>query len=241
MAGTAALCVERRLFVRECDCFCLGTAMRRERIAGAMPRTHPSPKWIRALKDGVTVVDSRRALCVWRDPGPPYPVYAFPAADVTGVEAAPLDDVPDHVTVRWDAVDEWLEDDEPLVAHARDPFARIDVRRSSRHVVIEHDGEAIADSRRPLLLYETGLPVRCYLPVEDVRMDLLEPSATVTQCAYKGTASHHAHRGVDVAWVYPEVLFDGPPVAGLAGFYDERLDITVDGERQQRPDTPWSV
>lgn len=199
-------------------------------------RTHPSDRWVRALRDGQTVIDSRRALLVWRDR--PYPSFAFPPDDVRGVESTPLEDVPGHVSVAWDAVDQWLEDDEPLLAHARDPFKRIDVRRSSRHVVIEHDGEVIADSREPLLLYETGLPVRFYLPEKDVRN--LEPSATRTRCAYKGEAEHLSHRGVDVAWIYRDPLFDAPPIKDRIGFYNERVDLIIDDEPLERPHTQWS-
>ena len=202
-----------------------------------MPRTHPIDKWIRARKDGRTVVDSRRAVCVWRDR--PFPFYAFPAEDVDGIASTPVDEAPGHVTIPWGAVDEWLADEERLVGHARDPFHRLDTIHSSRHVVIEHDGEVLADSRRPLLLYETSLPVRCYLPAEDVHVDRLQPSETRTTCAYKGHADHLSHGGTDVAWSYPEVLFDGPPVAGRIAFYDERVDVTVDGERQARPLTEW--
>lgn len=198
----------------------------------------PIDKWIRARVGGRTVVDSRRPVCVWRDR--PYPFYAFPAEDVEGVEVTPVEEVPGHVAVAWDAADEWLADEERLHGHARDPFHRIDVVRSARHVVIEHEGERLADSRRPLLLYETGLPVRCYLPPEDVRLDRLQPSETRSTCAYKGHASHLAHAGTDVAWTYPEPLFDAPPVAGLIAFYDERVDITVDGERRGRPRTEWA-
>ena len=184
------------------------------------------------------VVDSRRVVCVWRDR--PYPVYAFPSEDVEGIAAAEAPELPGHVTVKWSDADEWLADEERLVGHARDPFARIDVVRSSRHVVVEHEGVLLAESRRPLLLYETGLPVRTYLPPEDVRTDLLEPSETRTTCAYKGHAEHLAHRGVDVAWRYPDPVFDAPPIKGLIAFYDERVDLTVDGESQARPETPWS-
>lgn len=203
-----------------------------------MPAPHPIEKWIRARAGGRVVVDSRRPVCVWRDR--PYPFYAFPAADVGGVAATPVDEVPGHVAVAWDAVDEWLADEEILHGHARDPFHRIDSVRSARHVVIEHEGTRLAETRRPVLLYETGLPVRWYLPAEDVRTDLLAGSETRTVCAYKGHAIHLAHDGADVAWTYPEVLFDGPPVAGLIAFYDERVDTTVDGVRRERPVTPWS-
>lgn len=113
------------------------------------------------------------------------------------MEWTPLDDVPGHVAVAWEAVDEWLDEEELLVAHAHDPFTRIDVRRSSRHVVIEHEGELIADSRSAVLLFETGFPVRYYLPSEDVRD--LEPSPTRTRCAYKGEAEHFS----TTAWMSP--------------------------------------
>lgn len=201
-----------------------------------MPRTHPSDRWIRARRGGETVVDFRRALLVWRDR--PYPFFAFPAQDARGVESTPLDDIPGHVAVAWEAVDEWLDEEEPLVAHARDPSARIDVRHSSRHVVIEHEGELIAESRSPLLLFETGLPVRYYLPSEDVRN--LKPSPTRTRCAYKGEAEHFSHNGIDVAWVYSDPVFDAPPINDWIGFYTERVDLTVDSERQERPRTQWS-
>ena len=204
-----------------------------------MARTHSIDKWIRARKDGRIVVNSRRVMCVWRDR--PYPFYAFPAEDVDGVASTPVEEVPGHVRVEWGDVDEWLADDETLYAHARDPFARIDLVRSSRHVVVEHEGVLLAESRRPLLLYETGLPVRTYLPPEDVRAGLLEPSETRTACAYKGHAEHLAHGGVDVAWRYPEPVFDAPPIKGLIAFYDERVDaVEVDGEVQPKPQTRWA-
>ena len=190
-----------------------------------MPRTHPTEKWIRARKDGRTVVDSRAAVCVWRDR--PYPFYAFPEDHVEGVASTPVPEVPGHVTVQWRDADEWLADEERLVGHARDPFARIDVVRSSRHVVAVHEGVVLADSRRPLLLYETGLRTRTYLPPDHVRTDLLDPSDTRTACAYKGHAEHLAHQGTDVAWRYPEPLFDAPPIAGLIAFYDERVELRV--------------
>ena len=185
-----------------------------------MPRTDPSDRWIRARRGGETSF------------------FAFPAEDVRGVEWTPLDDVPGHVAVAWEAVDEWLDEEELLVAHARDPFTRIDVRRSSRHVVIEHEGELIADSRSAVLLFETGLPVRYYLPSEDVRD--LEPSPTRTRCAYKGEAEHFSHNCVDVAWVCSDPLFDAPPIKDWIGFYTERVNLTVDGERQERPRPRWS-
>ena len=137
--------------------------------------------------------------------------------------------------------DAWYEEDEPNVGHPRDPFHRIDIVRSSRHVRVERDGEVLAESARPLLLFEPPLPVRFYLPPEDVRMDQLQPSPTRSTCAYKGHASYYAlPGGDDVAWFYPEPLREAAEVTGHVAFFNERVDVVVDGEPLERPVTPWS-
>jgi uncharacterized protein (DUF427 family) len=151
----------------------------------------------------------------------------------------------EYLAIDWEAMDRWLEEEEEVIGHPRDPFSRIDVRRSSRHVVVRIDGETIAETRRPSLLFETGLPIRFYMPFEDAREDLLIPSATQTVCAYKGRASHWSARvgdevREDVAWCYPEPLSDQPQIQGLIAFYNERTDIEVDGEEFGRPQTQWS-
>ena len=137
---------------------------------------------------------------------------------------------------------EWLEEAEPIVAHPHDPFHRIDILRSGRHVRIELAGRLLAESSRPTLLFETNLPVRCYLPRADVVVDL-QPSGTVTYCAYKGRASYLSLPGgpPDVAWSYHEPLREAEPVRDLVCFFDEHLDVTVDSEAQERPITPWSA
>ena len=202
-----------------------------------------TPKWIRAERGGEVVVDSRRAVLVWPD-GQVVPRYVFPSDDVRlaeGVRECSDPDLAGHVMVDWDAPDRWLEEDEEVVGHPRDPFHRIDIRRSSRHVMVELDGRVHAESRRPTLLFETGLPVRAYLPREDVRMDLLEPSEKRTTCAYKGHASYFSVAGhPDIAWTYEEPLPEAAQVTGLLAFFDERADVTVDGDRQERPRTQWS-
>lgn len=137
--------------------------------------------------------------------------------------------------------DEWLVEDAPATAHARDPYHRVDVYPTSRHVRVLLDGECVADSARVTGLFETAHPPRWYMPVDDVRMDLLEPSENDTLCAYKGRALHfHALGHEDVAWTYLEPLRDGEPVRGLIAFYGERVDLEVDGEPQERPRTQWS-
>jgi uncharacterized protein (DUF427 family) len=148
------------------------------------------------------------------------------------------------VVLDFAGADGWYEEDEPVVSHPRDPFHRIDVLASSRHVRLELDGHLLAESTRPRLLFETLLPVRFYLPVEDVRCEL-RPSGTRTWCAYKGEASY---RSVvlgdavvpDLVWSYPDPLLDAEPVRGLLAFFDEQVDVVLDGSRRERPVTPWS-
>ncbi|HST17772.1 MAG TPA: DUF427 domain-containing protein [Gaiellaceae bacterium] len=141
----------------------------------------------------------------------------------------------------WRKVDAWLVEDEPALAHPRDPYHRIDVYSTSRRVRVLLDGECLADSRRAKGLFETGHPARWYIPPGDVRLDLLDPSPTQTLCAYKGAASHfHALGHQDVAWTYPEPLHDGERVRGLVAFYGERVDLELGGELQERPTTQWS-
>jgi uncharacterized protein (DUF427 family) len=145
-----------------------------------------------------------------------------------------------RLALYWRKADEWLVEDEPATAHPRDPYHRVDVYATSRHVRVLLDGECLADSTRVLGLFETGHPPRWYFPVEDVRMNLLEPSATKTLRAYKGQASHfHAPGHEDVAWTYLEPLYDGERVRGRIAFYGERVDLEIDGELQERPETQW--
>ena len=150
------------------------------------------------------------------------------------------------VRLEWDAMDEWLEEDEPVYTHPRDPHKRVDILASSRHVRVELDGVTVADSARPVILFETGLPPRYYLPLTDVRTDLLTPSDTVTHCPYKGTAAYwsvttgHGTVYSDIVWTYRAPLPESQKVAGLACFYDEKVDVYLDGELQERPRTHFA-
>jgi uncharacterized protein (DUF427 family) len=130
------------------------------------------------------------------------------------------------------------------MAHARDPHKRVDVVRSSRNVRVEVDGVLLAESRRPLALFETTLPVRYYLPPGDVRVELVQ-SETRSVCPYKGVATWWSARAGDrllgdVAWSYPSPVPENPRIAGLICFRNEIVDLTVDGQRLDRPVTPWS-
>jgi uncharacterized protein (DUF427 family) len=151
-----------------------------------------------------------------------------------------------YVAFYWNRVDQWFEEDEEVYVHPRDPYKRVDVLRSSRHVRVEIGGVTVAETHRPWLLFETGLPTRTYFSPEDVRLDLLEPTATRSECPYKGVARYWSVRAghelrEDVAWSYPFPTPECPKIAGLICFYDERVDAVIaDGERVEPPQTRWS-
>ena len=150
-----------------------------------------------------------------------------------------------HAALVWDALDEWFVEDEQAHGHPRDPYSRIDVYPTARRVRVLLDGEVLAESHRTMILFESGLPPRYYLPQEDVRMDLLESSPTKTRCAYKGSASYwHVRIGdalhKDLVWTYREPQHDAERVRDHLAFYNERVDIEVEGERFERPLTEFS-
>jgi uncharacterized protein (DUF427 family) len=158
---------------------------------------------------------------------------------------SPLEDLREAVRLDWAAMSEWFEEDEPVYTHPRDPYTRVDILASSRHVRVEIDGVAVADSRQPRILFETGLPPRYYLPLTDVRMDLLRPSATESHCPYKGTAAYwsvdsgqQVHE--DIGWIYRTPLPESQKIAGLACFYNEKVDVYLDGDLQPRPASHFS-
>jgi uncharacterized protein (DUF427 family) len=154
-------------------------------------------------------------------------------------------DLSRHIALAWDAIDTWFEEDEQVYRHARDPYHRVDVLASSRHVRVVIDGVEVADTTRPRLLFETGLPTRYYIPKLDVRMGLLTSTARRTVCPYKGTASYWSARVGEtvyenVAWSYTHPIVECSKIENLLAFFDERVDVEVDGERQERPRTQWS-
>jgi uncharacterized protein (DUF427 family) len=150
-------------------------------------------------------------------------------------------DLAGYVVLDFGAFDAWYEEDERNVGHPRDPFHRVDIVHSSRHVRVEAGGEVLAESADPYLLFEPPLPVRYYLPREDVRTDLLRASDKTTFCAYKGQASYWSSTDEnDLVWSYLEPLRDAAEVTGRMAFFNERVDIVVDGVRSERPLTPWS-
>jgi uncharacterized protein (DUF427 family) len=167
------------------------------------------------------------------------------AAAAMRYRESPLEELRDAVRLDWDAMDAWFEEDEQVFTHPRDPYTRVDILPSSRHIRVEVDGVTVAETAKPTLLFETGLPTRFYLPRTDVRMDLLSATDTVTHCPYKGQAEYWSVRAgdavhADLAWSYRTPLPESQKIAGLISFYNEKVDIFVDGVLQERPSTKFS-
>jgi len=224
-----------------------------------------SPRWVRVRFGGETLADAKSPVLAW-EKGKVIPFYLFPPDtvrtdlltedggdgakryyDLPGAERAAWSyvdagELADHIAFDWSAMEAWFEENEEVFVHARDPHKRVDVIESTRHVTVSVDGEVVADTIRPRLLFETGLPTRYYIPQEDVRMDLLEPTDKHTRCPYKGQASYWSIGSEEnVAWCYPEPVPEQPKIQGLVAFFNERVDIDVDGERQEPPETQWSI
>jgi uncharacterized protein (DUF427 family) len=144
-----------------------------------------------------------------------------------------------YLAFDWKAMDHWFEEEEEVFLHARNPYHRIDTIKSSRHVKVFIDGVKIADTNGPFLLFETSLPTRYYIPLEDVEQAYLTPTDTHSVCPYKGTASYYSmtvngETYKDIIWTYPEPIPEAPRLKGTASFWpekDKRIQIFVDGEK----------
>jgi uncharacterized protein (DUF427 family) len=230
----------------------------------------PGSVRVRAYSAGVLVADADPPLLVWEHPF--YPQYFFAPGElgaelraagpgprsrslgpselydvVVGDQVlagaaqrypeAPVEGLRTMTTLAW------LAEEEVIHTHARDPYVRVDAMPSGRHVRVVAGGVVVAESRRPVVLVQSGQPPRYYLPQVDVRMDLLTPTDTVSYCAYKGTAAYWTLRVgdlvlPDVVWGYDTPLREGLAVAGMVCFWPEKsadLEVYVDGERIDRP------
>jgi uncharacterized protein (DUF427 family) len=239
-------------------------------------QVEPVPRRIRAFLGGEQVLDTTRALYVWE--WPYYPQYYIPLADVRQdlLEAeghtqqtrqgtaelrglrvgelyrpragrvlaeSPVEGLSGTVRFDWSAMDAWFEEDEQVFVHPRSPYTRVDALRSNRPVRVELDGVVLADARSSVMVFETGLPVRYYLSRTDVDFAHLIPTDTVTACPYKGSTSAYWSVRVDgtvhndLAWSYDFPTRQLLPIAGLIAFYNEQVDIVLDGHRMDRPRT----
>ena len=160
----------------------------------------------------------------------------------------PIDSAPPlagYLAFYWHMMDHWYEEDEEVFVHPRDPYHRIDILDSSRHVRVRVDDELVAETERPKILFETGLPPRYYIPSEDVREEVLVSSEKTTHCPYKGIASYWSveaggERVEDLVWSYKDPIPEAAKIKGLLCFFNEKVDLEVDGEKQERPQTQWS-
>lgn len=232
-----------------------------------------APSRVRVLFNGQYIVDTRKAKLGWEHPY--YPTYFFHVSDVPqgflqnpkesetyttydlivkervaeGAVAVHNDGkFKDLVKIVFDKVDAWLEEDDEIHVHPKDPYKRIDIHQSSRHVRVEIDGVEVANTTKPRLLSETGLPVRTYFPKADVRLDLLSHSELTTGCPYKGVANYYdinlpsgKGKREGLAWWYRTAYPEAADVKGYIAFFDEKVDVFVDGKLVERPQSPFST
>jgi uncharacterized protein (DUF427 family) len=159
------------------------------------------------------------------------------------LQGSPVEGLSGTARLDWDALDAWFEEDERVFVHPRSPYVRVDVLRSRRPVRVELEGIVLAESPAPVMLFETGLPTRYYFDRTAVDFDHLIPSDTVTECPYKGTTSQYWSIGTgetvheDRAWSYDFPTRQVLPIAGMVSFYNEKVDLHVDGQKLPRAKT----
>ena len=159
----------------------------------------------------------------------------------------PLDgsvDVRDYVAFYWNKMDGWFEEDEEVFIGPKDPYTRVDCLASSRHVRVDLNGVSVAETDRPVLLLETGLPHRFYIPSADVRQELLRPSERVIGSPYKGQASYfhvdaNGETFEDVAWTYLDPTPEAGKIAVYVCFPQGKADVYVDGVLEPKPKSRW--
>ncbi|KAL1726079.1 hypothetical protein EV714DRAFT_287448 [Schizophyllum commune] len=231
------------------------------------------PKRIRVVFEGIYIIDTKRAKLVWEKPQ--YPTYFFPNNELpawylhnmrlipdgalydiaAGHKRAPngltkysnpISPLEGFFKLDFNAMDAWFEEDEEIFVHPKDPYKRVDILQSSRHVRIEINGLMVAETRAPRMLYETTLTPRTYIPQTDCQVELLVPSDTTSRCPYKGEARYWHVQLLsgeiikDIAWSYRYPTLESSSIRGYVCFYDEKVDMWVDGEKQARPATHFA-
>jgi len=137
-----------------------------------------------------------------------------------------------RVALAWRAMDAFYEEDDRILGHAADPYHRIDIRTSSRHLVVRAGDRVIADTTSPVVLYESGFAPRWYVPRDDVADDALAANELRTFCPYKGVASYYDIDGAEsAAWSYRAPLDDMTKIGDLLSFEPDRVEVTLDGQR----------
>ncbi|MEV4621432.1 DUF427 domain-containing protein [Asanoa sp. NPDC049573] len=240
------------------------------RMAAEQDRIEPAPRRVRGVLGGKKIFDTTAALYVWEWPNyPQYYIPVGDIASeflvdeqheqrlrrgtarrhgmrVGGahrpgsVRIFSDEALAGYARFDWDALDAWYEEEERIFVHPRNPYVRVDALRSRRHVVVELDGVLLADTRTPVLVFETGLPTRYYIDRGDVMFANLTPTQTRTACPYKGVTSDYwslAGGEADIAWSYTFPTRQLQPITDLVAFYNELVDIQLDGRPLERPRT----
>ncbi|KAH8691634.1 hypothetical protein BGW36DRAFT_465338 [Talaromyces proteolyticus] len=230
---------------------------------------------VRVVFNGKYVADAKKPKLVWERPY--YPIYYFSQSDVvkdkylanetktdqpgvllydlvvgdrtspSAVTVFTSGDFEGYAKIGIDKADAWFEEDERVYSHPKDPYKRIQILQSSKHVRVEIDGVEVANTTHPKLLYETGLPIRKYIPHTDVRLDLLKPDEKLkTSCPYKGDADYYVvelpngQEKTGLAWWYKNPTAESVEIKGYIAFYDEKVDIWVDGVKEEKPVSPFT-
>ncbi len=228
-------------------------------------RIESSGRWVRGYIGNTPVIDSKHVKVVYG--ARRLATYFFPTSDVRMDLLTPSkleddqqrwtlsldgrtvediawtypsdDELKDLIAFEWRRIDRWYEEDDEVFVHPRDPHHRVDVMNSSRHIKVVIDGQVVAETDQPRLLFETGIRTRYYIPKVDVRMDLLEPTPTSTACPYKGNAVYWTARigsnvYPDIVWSYPFPTLESAKIQNMLSFYNEKVEIYVDGELEKR-------
>ncbi|GJE94773.1 DUF427 domain-containing protein [Phanerochaete sordida] len=231
-----------------------------------IPHVEGAFRRVKVLFGGQYIVDTDDAKLVWLKPS--YPVYFFEEKDLSEKYLSPSEnfykgkqefdivvgerkalgaatkytdgDLKGLITITFDAMDSWFEEDEEIFVHPKDPYKRVDVLQSSRHVQVKFKGHVLADSKRAWFLHETGLRIRTYIPKADCNMELLVASHTTSQCPYKGIANYYSvclpdgTEEADSVWWYRLPNLECIQIRNLAAFYDEKFDVYIDGQLQKK-------
>jgi uncharacterized protein (DUF427 family) len=137
-----------------------------------------------------------------------------------------------RVAFAWQAMDAFYEEDERILGHAADSYHRIDIRQSSRNLMVRHRDRVVADTKRPLVLYESGFAPRWYVPRADVDESSLTPVDHQTFCPYKGLCSYYDISDAHLAaWSYPEAYPEVGRVSGFVSFEPDIVSVQIDGAR----------
>ncbi|KIL58117.1 hypothetical protein M378DRAFT_86934 [Amanita muscaria Koide BX008] len=232
-----------------------------------LPHIEDTPRRVRAFFNGHCLVDTTSAKLVWQKKF--YPNYFFNQTEwpekkvrLTAVENSKEEtvyqievggkkapgnltlyrtgDLAGLFTIPFDGMD-WFEEDDQIYVHPRDPYKRVDVRQSSRHVRVEINGVEVANTHAPRFLYETMLPVRTYIPKTHCHLELFEPSDLSLPCPYKGDANYYhvnlpsGNKVENVVWWYKAPNPGCDLIEGYVAFYDEKVDVWVDEKKQEHP------